>query len=210
MFAITKLAVVFVSALGFASSAVAAPVEADASNKLVARGPYDVHNGLDTDSPSAGVGACGWSNGDNEWVAAVGTALFQDMMVGEYSSVVDSARVRTHRMYVADGNPNHDQACGKTASVTYAGKTITVGIVDRCYACGYDDIDLSPSAFQQFAGLGKCGGRLKCYLYSLFVRRCRKTPRSVVEVQLSILTHGFEICTYAHLCLCLRFCMPNL
>jgi hypothetical protein len=55
----------------------------------------------------------------------------------------------------ADANPNHSKACGKTASVTWSGKTITVGIVDRCYACGYNDIDLSPSAFQQFASLGE-------------------------------------------------------
>jgi hypothetical protein len=54
-----------------------------------------------------------------------------------------------------DANPNHSKACGKTASVTWSGKTITVGIVDRCYACGYNDIDLSPSAFQQFAALGE-------------------------------------------------------
>lgn len=45
MFAISKLTVILVSALGFASSVVAAPVEAAESNKLVARGPYDVHNG---------------------------------------------------------------------------------------------------------------------------------------------------------------------
>ncbi|KAF8753437.1 Lytic transglycosylase [Rhizoctonia solani] len=87
-----------------------------------------------SDNPSVGTGACGWNNGDYEWVAAVGTSLFQEMMV--------------------DGNPNHSQACGKTANVSWNGKTIKVGIVDRCYACGYNDIDLSPSAFQQFAGLG--------------------------------------------------------
>jgi hypothetical protein len=55
----------------------------------------------------------------------------------------------------ADGNPNHSKACGKTANVSWGGKTIKVGIVDRCYACGYNDIDLSPSAFQQFSGLGE-------------------------------------------------------
>ena len=54
-----------------------------------------------------------------------------------------------------DGNPNHSQACGKTATATYNGKSITIGIVDRCYACGYDDIDLAPAAFQQFADLGE-------------------------------------------------------
>lgn len=54
-----------------------------------------------------------------------------------------------------DGNPNNSQACGKTATATYNGKSITIGIVDRCYACGYDDIDLAPAAFQQFADLSE-------------------------------------------------------
>lgn len=56
---------------------------------------------------------------------------------------------------VLDGNPNHSQACGKTATATYNGKSITLGIVDRCYACGYDDIDLAPAAFEQFANRGE-------------------------------------------------------
>jgi hypothetical protein len=97
----TKLTVLLFSALGFASSAIAAPVETN--NSLVARGPYDVHNGWATycmlliavhgkktltcvtDNPSVGLGACGWANGDGELVAAVGTALYQDTMIGEYN-----------------------------------------------------------------------------------------------------------------------------
>ena len=58
-------------------------------------------------------------------------------------------------MCYPDGNPNNNPICGRFATVTYAGKSITVKVVDRCYACGYDDIDLSPAAFQQFAALGK-------------------------------------------------------
>ncbi|CAE6466918.1 unnamed protein product [Rhizoctonia solani] len=135
MHAVAKFAAIFVSALGFASSAAAAPVGANASSDLAARAPYDVHNGWATYyNPSVGIGSCGWQNQDYEWVAAVGTSLFQEMMI--------------------DANPNHSQACGKTATVTYGSKSIIVGIVDRCYACGYNDIDLSPSAFQQFAALG--------------------------------------------------------
>ncbi|KAG8726317.1 hypothetical protein FRC11_000374 [Ceratobasidium sp. 423] len=139
MLASTKLTVLLVSAFGFASSVAAIPVED--SKSLVVRGPYDVHNGWATYyNPSVGIGACGWANGDGELVAAVGTALFQETMI--------------------DGNPNNNPICGKTAAVTYAGKTISVKVVDRCYACGYDDIDLSPAAFQQFAALavGKLQG----------------------------------------------------
>ncbi|QRV91608.1 hypothetical protein RhiJN_19626 [Ceratobasidium sp. AG-Ba] len=135
MYAFTKVVVLVTSALSLVSMAAAAPVEAS-TQELAARGPYDVHNGwVSLDNPSVGVGACGWLNQDYEWVAAIGTSLFQEMMG-------------------VDANPNHSKACGKTANFTWNGKTIKVGIVDRCYACGYNDIDLSPSAFQQFAPLG--------------------------------------------------------
>ncbi|KAG8695876.1 hypothetical protein FRC09_008873 [Ceratobasidium sp. 395] len=135
MHAFAKLTVFLASALSLASSITAAPVEAAGSSDLAVRAPYDVHNGWATYyNPSAGIGACGWQNQDYEWVAAIGTSLFQEMMV--------------------DGNPNHSQACGKTANFTWNGKTIKVGIVDRCSACGYNDIDLAPAAFQQFAALG--------------------------------------------------------
>ncbi|KAF8610317.1 hypothetical protein BDV93DRAFT_550147 [Ceratobasidium sp. AG-I] len=135
MFAIAQIATLAVTGLGLVGNAVAAPVQNATTHALAARGPYDTHNGWASYyNPSVGIGACGWQNQDYEWVAAVGTALFQDMMI--------------------DGNPNHSQACGKTATATYNGKSITLGIVDRCYACGYDDIDLAPAAFQQFADLG--------------------------------------------------------
>ncbi|QRV89251.1 rare lipoprotein A-like double-psi beta-barrel protein [Ceratobasidium sp. AG-Ba] len=133
MFSFAKITSFAVVGLGMTGTALAAPVHN--ATELVARGPYDTHYGWATYyNPSAGTGACGWNNRDDEWVAAIGTGLFQQMMI--------------------DGNPNHSQACGKTATATWNGKSITVGIVDRCYACGTEDIDLSPSAFQQFSGLG--------------------------------------------------------
>ncbi|KAH7340667.1 RlpA-like double-psi beta-barrel-protein domain-containing protein-containing protein, partial [Rhizoctonia solani] len=109
-------------------------------------------------NPSAGTGACGWQNYDYEWVAAVGTQLFQEL--------------------IPDGNPNHSAACGKTATATWNGKSITLGIVDRCPGCGYDDIDLAPAAFQQFADLGEYCSLTHCILLRsdpLTLRsRCRK------------------------------------
>ncbi|KAF8698367.1 Lytic transglycosylase, partial [Rhizoctonia solani] len=132
MLSFNRFTALIISAVGFSACVIAAPVEA--SNNLVTRGPYDVHNGWATYyNPSVGLGACGWANGDGELVAAVGTTLYQDTMV--------------------DANPNHNPICGRIAAVTYAGKTIQVKVVDRCYACGYNDIDLSPAAFQQFAPL---------------------------------------------------------
>ncbi|KAG8731784.1 hypothetical protein FRC10_001454 [Ceratobasidium sp. 414] len=143
MFSVTKVASFAVTGLGLVGTAVAAPVHN--ATALVARGPYDTHNGWASwYNPSAGIGACGWQNQDYEWVAAVGTALFQEMMPGAFDR---EAQAR-------NANPNHSAACGMTATATYNGKSITLGIVDRCYACGYDDIDLAPAAFQQFADLG--------------------------------------------------------
>ncbi|KAG9119189.1 hypothetical protein FRC07_005933, partial [Ceratobasidium sp. 392] len=55
----------------------------------------------------------------------------------------------------AGGNPNNNPVCTTphTADITYGGKTIRVGIVDRCEGCALWDVDLSPFAFQQFAPL---------------------------------------------------------
>ncbi|KAG8685155.1 hypothetical protein FRC11_011034 [Ceratobasidium sp. 423] len=46
----------------------------------------------------------------------------------------DFAWAQVQPSSTADTNPNHSRACGKTATVTYVGKSITVGIVDRYYA----------------------------------------------------------------------------
>lgn len=43
--------------------------------------------------------------------------------------------------------------CGKTASVTYNGKTVTAVIRDRCEACKPGDIDVTPAVFQDLAPL---------------------------------------------------------
>ncbi|KAH7343954.1 hypothetical protein B0J17DRAFT_703715 [Rhizoctonia solani] len=69
----------------------------------------------------------------------------------------------SHELYdnypgYAGGSPNNNPVCGRTADITYIGKTIRVGIVDRCGGCALWDVDLSPSAFQQFTPLAS--GRL--------------------------------------------------
>ncbi|KAG9093935.1 hypothetical protein FRC06_011315 [Ceratobasidium sp. 370] len=87
-----------------------------------------------------GLGACGCWNRNDEWVAAISHELYDN-----YPGY-------------AGGNPNNNPVCGRTADITYNGKTIRVGIVDRCEGCALWDVDLSPSAFQQFAPLAT--GRL--------------------------------------------------
>ncbi|KAG8711141.1 hypothetical protein FRC09_020754 [Ceratobasidium sp. 395] len=51
---------------------------------------------------------------------------------------------------VAIGGANKS-TCGKTATVTYRGKSVKVKVVDECPVCGHENIDLSPSAFEQLA-----------------------------------------------------------
>lgn len=54
-------------------------------------------------------------------------------------------------METAGGNPNNNPLCGKTATVNYQGKSVTVALVDRCVACKFGDIDLTPAAFNSIA-----------------------------------------------------------
>jgi len=80
-----------------------------------------------------GTGACGWWNGDYEWVVAIAHGYFDN-----YPG--------------ANGNPNDNPICGRGITAQYQGKQVTLGVVDRCAGCaGYYDLDLSPSAFSQLA-----------------------------------------------------------
>lgn len=76
-----------------------------------------------------GLGACGWTNSDDELVAALNWEQW-DQFGSE-----------------SNGNP----ACNKKATLNYEGKSVTVKIVDKCMGCKYGDLDLSPSAFKQLA-----------------------------------------------------------
>jgi expansin (peptidoglycan-binding protein) len=44
--------------------------------------------------------------------------------------------------------------CGKMATVSWQGKSVRVRVVDECPECGYDNLDLSPAAFEQLADKG--------------------------------------------------------
>lgn len=54
--------------------------------------------------------------------------------------------------YWTTPNPNKDPMCYKRARVTDPtnGKSIVVAIKDKCSGCKLGDIDLSPTAFEQF------------------------------------------------------------
>ncbi|KIM48131.1 hypothetical protein M413DRAFT_62330 [Hebeloma cylindrosporum] len=91
---------------------------------------------------ATGLGACGITNKDTDYIAAVSHLLF-DNFPG----------------YKA-GNPNNNPMCGRKVTATYQGKSVTVALTDRCEGCAVTDLDFSPSAFNQLAdfGVGRISG----------------------------------------------------
>lgn len=78
-----------------------------------------------------GLGACGWTNTDTDFIAAIGHGLFDE--------------------YTPNGNPNRNTLCGKKIIAHYEGKSVEVTAVDRCEGCLPYDLDFSPAAFDQLA-----------------------------------------------------------
>ncbi|EHK49370.1 uncharacterized protein TrAtP1_000094 [Trichoderma atroviride] len=70
-----------------------------------------------------GLGACGQTNSDSELVVAV-----------------------SHSLY------DREHPCGRNIRIHYEGRSVDVKVVDRCTGCAEDDLDLSPTAFQQVIG----------------------------------------------------------
>lgn len=89
-----------------------------------------------------GLGACGITNTDTDYIAAVSKLLF-DTYPG-YAGV----------------NPNNNPVCGKKIKANYQGKSVTITVTDRCEACKITDLDFSPTAFSQIAdqSIGRISG----------------------------------------------------
>ncbi|KAF9467024.1 RlpA-like double-psi beta-barrel-protein domain-containing protein-containing protein [Collybia nuda] len=80
-----------------------------------------------------GLGACGISNTENDFVAAISHFTF-DTFPG------------------ATPNPNLNPICGRNLRATYQGKSVVVKVVDKCPGCGgANDVDMSPIAFRVLA-----------------------------------------------------------
>jgi hypothetical protein len=90
-----------------------------------------------------GLGACGVTNTDTDFIAAIGEDFFDQYP----ASAGDSS-------YSADPNPNTNPICNRAVIATYQGKSVTVTITDRCAGCTIPySLDLSPAAFQVLAPL---------------------------------------------------------
>lgn len=80
-----------------------------------------------------GTGACGITNDDTQYIAALPWKLFDKFTPG--------------------GNPNHNTLCGKKIIVSHKGRSVVAEVVDRCEGCEKGDVDLSLAAFQELAPL---------------------------------------------------------
>lgn len=89
-----------------------------------------------------GLGACGITNQDTDYICAVSHLLF-DGFEG-----------------YAGGDPNSNPICNRKLKATYKGKTVTVTVTDRCVGCAMYDLDFAPKAFDQLAdeALGRLSG----------------------------------------------------
>jgi len=86
------------------------------------------------------MGACGHVHGDNDLVMAISHGRFDEVNPSNpNNNPLCGRKIRAHRV---------DERTGKDASVI-------VTIVDKCMGCAYDDIDVSPSAFDKLADKAK-------------------------------------------------------
>lgn len=79
---------------------------------------------------NTGLGACGVTNLNSDYIVAISHQLFDE---------------------TNPGNPNNNPVCGNRIRAYYQGKSIDVTVTDRCGGCAYRDLDFSPAAFSQLA-----------------------------------------------------------
>ncbi|KIK71685.1 hypothetical protein GYMLUDRAFT_79626 [Collybiopsis luxurians FD-317 M1] len=82
-----------------------------------------------------GVGACGFTNTDADFVVAISALIF-DNYPG-YNGT----------------DPTLNPSCGQEMTITFQGKSTTATAVDRCSACAFADLDLTPALFEFFADI---------------------------------------------------------
>jgi hypothetical protein len=92
----------------------------------------DTHSG-DATFYATGLGSCGITNHDTDFIAAVSHLLYDSFPGYE------------------GGNPNNNPICGRKVTAHYGGNEVTVTITDRCTGCAKFDLDFSPAAFDRLA-----------------------------------------------------------
>ncbi|KAI0732513.1 hypothetical protein C8Q72DRAFT_793145 [Fomitopsis betulina] len=82
-----------------------------------------------------GLGACGYTNTSDQYVASVAAGVFQG-----YPSPSG-----------ATANPNDNPICQHNLTVSYNGTNVTAQIVDYCPDCSDTYVGLSSVGFEEFA-----------------------------------------------------------
>ncbi|KZV77470.1 hypothetical protein PENSPDRAFT_567867 [Peniophora sp. CONT] len=116
------------SLVAAASAVVAAPAAPEARGSSYLSGT----NSGDGTFYATGLGACGITNNDSQYIVAVSQDLF-DSYPG------------------AGANPNANPVCNKKIKASYGGKSVTVTVTDRCTGCSLTSLDFSPAAFDKLA-----------------------------------------------------------
>ncbi|EPS97921.1 hypothetical protein FOMPIDRAFT_89649 [Fomitopsis schrenkii] len=81
-----------------------------------------------------GLDACGITNTDADYVVAISYEIFAN-----YPGY--------------NGDPESNPVCYQQLAISYGGKSVTVTVTDRCAACPYPDLAVTPAAFEQLADL---------------------------------------------------------
>jgi len=95
---------------------------------------------------ATGLGACGITNNDSQFIAAASHLLFDGF--NGYTG----------------GDPNQNPICNRKVTAHYQGKSVSVILTDRCVGCAKYDLDFAPAAFDQLAD--ESLGRLKGMTWS--------------------------------------------
>ncbi|KAH9922577.1 hypothetical protein B0H21DRAFT_826957 [Amylocystis lapponica] len=83
-----------------------------------------------------GVGACGFTNTSDQYVASVSNATFWAFPG-------------------ANSDPNDNPICAHNVTVTSGAVSVTAPVVDYCPSCAADWVGLSPVGFEEFAPTGQ-------------------------------------------------------
>lgn len=103
------------------------------SSTLTASATDGSYSGRITWYYSNSTGACGTELTESMSIVALGASLYDENNI--------------------NSNPNDNPLCGKTITAIYNGITVTATVADRCAGCSYNDLDFSPSLFEQFTEL---------------------------------------------------------
>ncbi|TFK95833.1 hypothetical protein BDV98DRAFT_598206 [Pterulicium gracile] len=90
-------------------------------------------------------------NGDITWYDAQAGYTACGLLVQNTSFTVAVSAARYDSTAV-DGNPNHNRICGRKIRLRGPLRTLDGFVRDRCAGCKHDDVDVTPTLFQQLVG----------------------------------------------------------